>query len=94
MSEAHSPINNFYSLNSGEIYFKGNLISHLSVHEICKLVIGRISLVVKPFKRMTVLENVMLGAFLRASSTAKARDKVLEVLGLELCRYGISAKNG
>lgn len=73
-------ISKFYPPTSGEIYFKAKLINRLSVHEICKLGIGRTFQVVKPLKRMTVLENVMSGAFLRTSRLSKARDNALEVL--------------
>jgi branched-chain amino acid transport system ATP-binding protein len=73
-------INNYYTANSGEIVFKGIPITHKSTHEICHLGIGRTFQVVKPLRRMTVLENVMAGAFLRTSNTTEARDKALEVL--------------
>ena len=73
-------INHYYPANSGEIIFKGEPITHKSTHEICKLGIGRTFQVVKPLRRMTVLENVMTGAFLRINDATKARDKALEVL--------------
>lgn len=73
-------INGFYPLTSGEIYFKGRRIDKLPTHRICELGIGRTFQVVKPLKRMTVLENVMAGAFLRTNSTARAREKAREVL--------------
>lgn len=73
-------INNFYPPTAGEIYFKGKRIDGLSTHEICKLGIGRTFQVVKPLRRMTVLENVMAGAFLRTASTSRARARALEVL--------------
>lgn len=73
-------INGFYPLTSGEIYFKGQRIDKLPTHRICELGIGRTFQVVKPLKRMTVLENVMAGAFLRTNSTGRAREKAREVL--------------
>lgn len=73
-------ISGFYPLTSGEIYFKGRRIDKLPTHRICELGIGRTFQVVKPLKRMTVLENVMAGAFLRTNSTARAREKAREVL--------------
>jgi len=73
-------INHYYPANSGEIIFKGKPITKKSTHEICKLGIGRTFQVVKPLRRMTVLENVMTGAFLRINDARKARDKALEVL--------------
>jgi branched-chain amino acid transport system ATP-binding protein len=73
-------INNYYPANSGQIVFKGIPITRKSTHEICRLGIGRTFQVVKPLRRMTVLENVMAGAFLRTNSVTKARDKAMEVL--------------
>ena len=73
-------INNYYTANSGGIVFKGIPITRKPTHEICRLGIGRTFQVVKPLRRMTVLDNVMAGAFLRTSSATKARDKAMEVL--------------
>jgi len=73
-------INHYYPANSGEIIFKGIPITRKSTHEICQLGIGRTFQVVKPLRRMSVLENVMAGAFLRTNDASKARDKALEVL--------------
>ncbi|SHE49810.1 amino acid/amide ABC transporter ATP-binding protein 1, HAAT family [Desulfofundulus australicus DSM 11792] len=88
-------INGFYPLTSGEIYFQGRRIDGLPPHKICALGIGRTFQVVKPLKRMTVLENVMAGAFLHTTSISKARSKALEVL--EFCglyhRKDMDAKN-
>lgn len=76
-------INNFFPLTAGEIYFKGKRIDSLPTHKICALGIARTFQVVKPLKRMTVLDNVMAGAFLRTASTFKARARATEIL--EFC---------
>jgi len=73
-------INRFYPLTAGEIYFQEQRIDGLSTHRICALGIGRTFQVVKPLRRMTVLENVMAGAFLHTGKIAQARAKALEVL--------------
>jgi len=73
-------INRYYSPTGGKIYFKGKRIDKLPTYEICRLGIGRTFQVVKPLRRMTALENVMSGAFLKTSDVAKARDRALEVL--------------
>lgn len=73
-------INGFHSLTSGEIYFQGERIDRLPTHTICQLGIGRTFQVVKPLRRMTVLENVMAGAFLRTNDPGTARQKALEIL--------------
>ncbi len=73
-------INRYYPLSGGKIYFKEKRIDKLPTYEICKLGIGRTFQIVKPLRRMTTLENVMSGAFLKTSNITKARDKALEVL--------------
>jgi len=65
-------INGFYPLTSGEIYFRGEKISGLKTNRICKKGIGRTFQIVKPLKRMTVLDNVIASAFLHTSSKAEA----------------------
>lgn len=73
-------ISNYYPVNSGEIIFEGKHIEKMPTHKVCELGIGRTFQVVKPLKRLTVLENVMSGAFLRTNNVNKARDKAMEVL--------------
>lgn len=79
-------ISRFYPLTEGEIYFKGKRIDTLPAHKICEIGIGRTFQVVKPLRRMTVIDNIMVGAFLRTSSISKARQKAEEIIdfcGLE-----------
>ena len=73
-------ITSYYPLTSGAIYFKGQRIDGLPTHRIAALGIGRTFQVVKPLRRMTVLENVMVGAFLHTNNRAQAQKKALEVL--------------
>ena len=73
-------INNYYPANSGEIIFKGIPIERISTHKICEMGIGRTFQVVKPLKRLTVLENVMSGAFLRTNKVRVARDKAMKAI--------------
>lgn len=88
-------ISRFFPVNSGEIYFKGVRINSLPAHQICSLGIGRTFQVVKPLKRMSVLDNVTAGAFLRTNSLSRARAKAVEVInfcGLDQFKY-IEAKS-
>ncbi len=73
-------INGFYRPSKGEVIFKGERISGLKPHKICKKGIARTFQVVKPLQRMTVLENVMASAFVRARSRKEAEDAALELL--------------
>lgn len=79
-------ISRFFPLTSGEIAFKGTRIDQLPAHKICELGIGRTFQVVKPLKRMSVIDNVMVGAFLRTSSIGRAREKAEEII--DFCGLG------
>ncbi len=68
-------INNYYPLSSGEVRFYGERISHLPTHKICQKGVARTFQIVKPLRRMTVLENVMSSAFLRHPREADARKR-------------------
>jgi len=66
--------------SAGDIRFKGESIAGKNPWDLCALGLARTFQIVKPFGSKTVLYNVMVGAFLRTGSTAKARDKAVEVL--------------
>ena len=73
-------VNGYYPPTKGEVLFKGQKISHLKPHQICKLGIGRTFQVVRPLKRMTVLDNVIASAFLRAKDKDEAEAIAAETL--------------
>ena len=73
-------VNGYYPPTKGEVFFKGQKISHLKPHQVCKLGIGRTFQVVRPLKRMTVLDNVIASAFLRAKDKAGAEKIALDAL--------------
>lgn len=76
-------INQFYPLTSGNILLKDKSLKGLKPHRICHLGIGRTFQVVKPLKRLTVLENVMASAFCRVNNFKEARELAMETL--EFC---------
>lgn len=76
-------ISNFHSPTSGQIRFKDRNITGMKTHQICKAGIGRTFQVVKPLGRLTVLDNVMAGAFARVNKKHEAREMALETL--EFC---------
>lgn len=74
-------ITGFIPPDSGEVHFKGEAITGLNPpHEVCLKHIGRTFQLVKPFKDMTVLENVMVGAFTRVKDAREARRRALEII--------------
>jgi branched-chain amino acid transport system ATP-binding protein len=73
-------INGYYPLTSGEIFFEGQRISGLKTHRICKAGVGRTFQVVKPLKRMSVLDNVVASAFLRSATKREATSLAEEII--------------
>jgi branched-chain amino acid transport system ATP-binding protein len=73
-------ITGFYRPNAGRVLYRGKDITHLSADRICKLGIARTFQIVQIISDMTVLENVMTGAFLRSARNGAARAKAEEVL--------------
>ena len=74
-----------YPPDEGEIWFNGLNISGFKPWRICKLGIARTFQIVRPFKEMTVYENVMVGALFGASSN-NAADRVhatIKLVGLD-----------
>lgn len=73
-------VNGFYAPSRGEVLFKGERISGLKPHRICQQGMARTFQVVKPLQRMSVLDNVIASAFLRAGNRKRADEVALETL--------------
>ena len=73
-------ITGFYRTNAGCIRYAGRDITRLAADRICKLGIARTFQIVQVITDMTVLENVMTGAFLRTGRNRAARERAEEVL--------------
>ena len=84
----------FYPPTQGRIIFNGEDITGFSPERVCLRGIARTFQIVKTFKDLTTLENVMVGAFARTNRTARAREKAEEILafaGLTDMRHQVSA---
>ncbi len=66
--------------DEGSISFDGQDITSITPNRAARLGIGRTFQIVKPLRNLTVLENVMLGAFLHTSNRARAADAAREIL--------------
>jgi branched-chain amino acid transport system ATP-binding protein len=74
-----------YAPDAGEILFEGKPIHGLRPDQVCAAGIGRTFQIVKPFAGLSVLDNVMVGAFLRSTNADDARQlarEIVERLGL------------
>ncbi len=73
-------ITGYTKADTGRILFNDKNISGMRPDKISNLGIGRTFQKLKPFADMTLLENVMIGAFARESNIKNARDKALEII--------------
>jgi branched-chain amino acid transport system permease protein len=88
-------INGFLPPDAGSIGFAGAEISGLRPHGVCRRGIGRTFQVARAFPRMTVLENVMVGAYAVAATDAEATGLAHAALaGVELTEDALSLAGG
>jgi len=73
-------LNGFITPDSGEVLLDGNNIIGHKPYDVCAAGVGRTFQVVRPFRRMTVLQNAMAGAFVHAQNFAHARSLAREAL--------------
>lgn len=73
-------LSGFILPSSGEIIYQDRKLNGLKPHQICDLGLTRTFQVVQPFPEMTVLENTMIGAYVRHPNTTDAKRKALETL--------------
>jgi len=73
-------ITGFHKPDSGSVMAYGREIVGLKPHDICAHGLARTFQVAKPFGAMTVLDNVMTGAFLRDRNSDVAREKAREAI--------------
>lgn len=81
-------ITGFHRADSGSVLAFGQEIAGLRPHDVCALGLARTFQVAKPFGAMTVLANVMTGAFLRDRHVAAARERAREAVAF----VGLSAR--
>jgi len=75
-------ITGFYPPSRGEIFFHGRRINGLGPDRICELGMARTWQMVRPLAKMSVLDNILVGALLRTGSVKKARELAAEQLAV------------
>ncbi len=78
-------ISGFFRPDAGRISFAGESLAGLRPHDICRRGMARTFQVTRPFHRLTVLENVLVGALERVAHRRQAvriAEEVLELTGL------------
>ena len=85
---AFNLLSGFLAPDAGEIRFRGRSLLGLKPHTICRLGLARTFQIVRPFPRLSVLDNVMVGALGRHPAAARARELARAVVE----RVGLGAK--
>jgi branched-chain amino acid transport system ATP-binding protein len=77
-------VTSFYRPDRGDVYLKGHKITGLAPHKVCHLGIARTFQLVKTFLKMTVFENIMVGAVYghKSKGARKRAQEVMEMVGL------------
>lgn len=83
-------LNGFMGADGGEIRFEGECLMGMKPHQVCARGIGRTFQVVRAFPRMSILENVVVGAFIGAKDDDEARERAHEALA----RVGLDGMAG
>jgi len=80
--------------SGGEIRFRGKVVNRLGPHRRARMGMGRTFQIARPLRALSVVENVMVGAFLHHRRLRRAHDRamtILEEVGLDgraSCRAG------
>ena len=78
-------INGYLKPEKGSLFYEDKDITHLKPHALCKLGIGRTYQTPQIFNTMTILENIIIGSFVKETQIAKAyaiAEKVSQQMGL------------
>jgi branched-chain amino acid transport system ATP-binding protein len=77
---AFNVIAGYYKPDAGKVIYDGQDITRLLPHQICNLGLVRTFQVVRPFRGINVLDNVMVGAYAHTANSKLAETKAHEVL--------------
>ena len=75
-------LNGFIVPAEGSVRFSGRELVGLAPHEICRAGVGRTFQVVRPFARLTLLQNVVVGAFAVEARDSASYERAREALAL------------
>ena len=88
-------LNGFLRPDSGTILLEGRDMTGCKPHVLCAAGVGRTFQVMRPFLRMSIADNVIVGAYVRARTDAQARSlaaAAIERVGLTAIAHRVAAE--
>ncbi|MGF1619366.1 MAG: ATP-binding cassette domain-containing protein [Rhodomicrobiaceae bacterium] len=73
-------LNGFLKPDSGEVILKGRNMVGRKPHEVCRAGAGRTFQIMRPFQRMSITDNVRVGAYVRADTEEQALEFAREAI--------------
>lgn len=70
----------YHTATEGKVIFDGKDITNKRPDEICKLGLARTFQIVKPFRGLSIFDNVIVGAYARTNSVKEAKEITTEIL--------------
>ena len=67
-------LNGFLRPDTGEVLLEGRDVFARKPHELCEAGVARTFQIMRPFQRMSISDNVVVGAYVRAKTDTKARE--------------------
>lgn len=84
---AFNLLNGFLPPSAGEVLIDGRNVVGMKPHEVCAIGVGRTFQIMRPFMRMSVADNVVVGAYVRSRTDDEARCLANEAIA----KVGLSA---
>ena len=85
---AFNLLSGFLAPDAGDVHFRGRSLVGLKPHAICRAGLARTFQLVRPFPRLRVLDNVLVGALARHPDAGQARARARTVVA----RVGLADK--
>jgi ABC-type branched-subunit amino acid transport system ATPase component len=80
-------LNGFLRPDTGEVLLEGRDVFARKPHELCKAGVARTFQIMRPFQRMSISDNVVVGAYVRAKTDTEARALAADAIA----RVGLSS---
>jgi branched-chain amino acid transport system permease protein len=79
-------LNGFLRPDTGEVLLEGQDVFAHKPHQLCKAGVARTFQIMRPFQRMSISDNVVVGAYIRARTDTEARSLAADAIS----RVGLS----